>query len=123
MANRLYKGDTQTLRAGGRTFGLPGDGFRDPRRRFAALHKYNSGYDGQITGDLKKPFFFTDVDGDLGIFRFFGRKLRWIRTLANKTSITKARPNFEKAVDKYPPQRIRVNFIKKAKQFIAGLRD
>ena len=118
--NRLLKGDTQTLRAGGRVFGIAGDGFRSARARFAALYKYkrSGGRAGTFSGDLKKPFFFTDNNDNLGIFKFIRGKARKIRTLEQSSARTKAQPNFEKAVDSLKPADIKKRFIRKAERAI-----
>lgn len=117
-ANRLTKGDTQTLRAGGKAFGVKGDRFRTAGQRFAVLYKYkNNGGEG-LTGDLSKPFFFIDNANRLGIFKFFRGRARKIRTLEQSTARTKASPNFEKTVDGMRPADIQKKFIKKAERVL-----
>ena len=112
-ANRLTKGDTQTLRAGGKPFGVRGDRFKTSKQRFAVLYNYKRNQSG-LTGDLKKPFFFIDNSNRLGIFKFIKNRARKIRTLDKSVTRTKASPNFKNAVKDTKPADIKRNFIKKA---------
>lgn len=113
--NRLLKGQTQTLRAGGKAFGIKGDGFKTSGQRFATLYRYKR-RGGNLTGDLKKPFFFIDNSNKLGIFKFIGGRARKLRDLEKSTVRTKASPNFKKAVKATTPQSIKERFIKNAKK-------
>ena len=114
-ANRLTKGDTQTLRAGGRAFGVHGDRFKTSKQRFAVLYGYKKKPSG-LTGDLKKPFFFIDNNNRLGIFKFLGGRARKIRTLDKSTTRTPASPNFKNAVKDTKPADIQREFVKKAER-------
>ena len=116
-ANRLTKGDTQTLRAGGKVFGVKGDRFRTSKQRFAVLYKYKKSGEG-LTGDLKKPFFFIDNANRLGIFKFIRGQARKIRTLEQSTARTKPRRNFKKTVDDMKPVDIQRKFIRKAERVL-----
>lgn len=118
--NRLLKGETQTLRAGGKPIGVRGDRFKTSGQRFAVLYKYqrSGGGTGNLTGDLKKPFFFIDNSDRLGIFKFLRGRVRKIRTLEQSTARTKASPNFGKAVDAMTPEKIKRLFVKKAERAI-----
>ena len=112
-ANRLTKGDTQTLKAGGRPFGVRGDRFKSSKQRFAVLYNYKRGVSG-LTGDLKKPFFFIDNSNRLGIFKFIKNRARKIRTLDKSSTRTKASPNFKNAVKETRPADMQREFVKKA---------
>ena len=116
-ANRLTKGDTQTLRAGGKAFGVKGDRFRTSKQRFAVLYKYKKSGEG-LTGDLKKPFFFIDNANRLGIFKFIRGQARKIRTLEQSTARTKPRRNFKGAVDAMRPEAIKRLFVRKAEKVL-----
>ncbi len=102
--NRLIAKQPQTLRAGGRNFGLKGDGFGE-KQRFAILHKYRRGAGG-LTGDLSKPFFFVSQKGTEGIFRKIGQKFRMMRSLTENRIRVKRNPQFEKSVDGLTPARM-----------------
>jgi len=116
--NRLLKGETQTLRSGGKKFGVHGDRFRTSGQRFAVLYKHKrSGGEG-LTGDLSKPFFFIDNSNRLGIFKFLRGRARKIRTLEESTVRTKASPNFGNAVNAMTPEKIKRLFVKKAERVI-----
>ncbi len=117
-ANRLTKGDTQTLRAGGKAFGVKGDRFRTSKQRFAVLYKYKKSGGEGLTGDLKKPFFFIDNSNRLGIFKFIRGQVRKIRTLEQSTARTKPRRNFKKTVDDMKPADIQRKFIRKAERVL-----
>ena len=114
--NRLIKGDTQTLRAGGKVFGVPGDRFKTARQRFAVLYAYKRRDSRGLTGDLSKPFFFTDNANRLGIFKFIRNRARKIRTLEQSSAKTKAAPNFQRTVDNMKPGIIQDKFVKKARR-------
>ena len=120
--NRLTKGETQTLRADSKIFGLSNDRFKNPRQRFAILYKYFRTGGNGLTGDLKKPFFFTDNSNNLGIFKFISGRVRKIRNLENTTVKTRKRPNFRKSVDTITPDRIQKTFNRKAQRKLAGVR-
>ncbi len=126
-ANRLTKGDTQTLTAGGSPFGVPGDrntrtgrSWKNPRQRFAALYRYqrSGGGTGNLSGDLKKPFFFIGNDDKLGIFKFIRGRARKIRSLEDTSVRTKKRPNFKDSVDDMRASDIQKKFIRKAERAI-----
>ncbi len=120
--NRLTKGQTQTLRAGSKTFGLPNDRFNNPRQRFAVLYKYfRTGGQG-LVGDLKKPFFFTDNSNQLGIFKFISGRARKLRNLENTSVKTKKQPNFRDSVNTITPERIQKTFNRKAQRKLAGVK-
>ncbi len=116
VANRLLKGDTQTLRAGGKVFGVRGDRFRTAKQRFAVLYNYKRRGGQGLTGDLSKPFFFTDNANRLGIFKFVRNQARKIRTLEQTSAKTKKSPNFERTVDQAKPKQIQEIFVKKARK-------
>ncbi len=120
--NRLLKGETQTLRIGSKIFGLPNDRFKNPRQRFAILYKYFRTGSSGLTGDLRKPFFFSDNSNQLGIFKFISGRVRKIRNLENTTVKTRKRPNFRKSVDTITPERIQKTFNRKAQRKLAGVR-
>ena len=120
--NRLTKGTTQTLRAGSKIFGLPNDRFKNPRQRFAILYRYFRTGSSGLTGDLRKPFFFTDNSNNLGIFKFISGRARKIRNLENTSVKTRKRPNFRKSVDTITPERIQKTFNRKAQRKLAGIR-
>lgn len=114
--NRLLKAKTQTLQAGGRNFGARGDGFRTPGQRFAILYNYKRKGGSGLAGDLTKPFFFTDNENNLSIFRFVGGRARKMRTLEKSSAKTRKRPNFETVINAMKPARIQERFIKLAKR-------
>lgn len=116
VPNRLLKGDTQTLRVGGKAFGVRGDRFKTPRQRFAVLYQYRRQASRGLTGDLSKPFFFTDNSNRLGIFKFIRGTARKIRNLEQTTAKTKASPNFKRTVDQMKPASIQEKFVKLAKR-------
>ena len=120
--NRLLKGQTQTLRIGSKIFGLPNDRFRNPRQRFAILYNYRRRGSGNLVGDLKKPFFFTDNSNRLGIFKFISSQVRKIRNLEDTTVKTRRRPNFRKSVDTITPARMQKAFNRKAGKKLASVR-
>ncbi len=120
--NRLTKGDTQTLRAGSKIFGLSNDRFKNSRQRFAILYRYFRTGSSGLTGDLRKPFFFTDNSNQLGIFKFVGGRARKIRNLENTSVKTRKRPNFRKSVDTITPGRIQKTFNRKAQRKLSGVR-
>ena len=120
--NRLTKGTTQTLKAGSKIFGLPNDRFKNPRQRFAILYKYFRTGGTGLTGDLRKPFFFSDNSNQLGIFKFISGRARKIRNLENTAVKTRKRPNFRKSVDLITPSRIQRTFNRKAIRKLASLR-
>ena len=125
-SNRLTKGDTQTLRAGGVLFGVKGDrhssgrAWKNPRQRFAALYKYkrSGGGTGNLVGNLSKPFFFIDNANRLGIFKFFRGRVKKIRTLEQTTTKTPRSPNFKDSVNDLKPGFIQKKFIRKAERAI-----
>jgi len=114
-SNRLRKGQTQTLRGGGKPFGIPGDRFKSPGGRFAALYKYKRGASG-LTGDLSKPFFFIDNSKKLGIFKFIKGRAHKIRSLEKTTTKTPKSPNFKNSVNNIKPGDIQREFVKKAEK-------
>ena len=116
VSNRLTKGETQTLRAGGKVFGARGDRFKTSRQRFAVLYQYKRQGSRGLTGDLSKPFFFTDNSNRLGIFKFIRGTARKIRNLEQTTAKTKAAPNFKQTVDGMKPGMIQDKFVKKARR-------
>ncbi len=120
--NRLLKGKTQVLRAGGKVFGFPNDRFKNPRQRFAILYNYKRRGTGNLRGDLKKPFYFVDNKNNLGIFKFISGVAKKIRNLEDTTVKTRARPNFRKSVDTITPDRIQKTFNRKATKKLAGVR-
>ena len=120
--NRLLKGKTQVLRAGGKVFGFPNDRFKNPRQRFAILYNYKRRGTGNFQGDFKKPFYFTDNSNRLGIFKFISGVAKKIRNLEDTTVKTRARPNFRKSVDTITPDRIQKTFNRKAQRKLAGVR-
>ena len=120
--NRLTKGDTQTLRAGSKIFGLPNDRFKNPRQRFAILYRYFRTGGNGLTGDLRKPFYFVNNSNQLGIFKFISGRVRKIRNLENTTVKTRKRPNFRKSVDTITPERIQRTFNRKSQKKLAGMR-
>jgi len=120
--NRLTKGNTQTLKAGSKIFGLPNDRFKNPRQRFAILYRYFRTGSSGLTGDLRKPFFFTDNSNQLGIFKFISGRARKIRNLEDTTVKTRARPNFSKSVDTITPERIQRTFNRKAQRKLSSVR-
>ena len=126
--NRLLKGDTQTLIAGGKTFGFPtdrrsnGQPWKSTRQKFAALYKYKRTGTGNLVGDLKKPFFFTDNKNKLGIFKFISGVAKKIRNLEDTTVKTPKQPNFRKSVDTITPGRIQKTFNRKAQRKLSGVR-
>ena len=126
--NRLLKGDTQTLIAGGKTFGFPtdrrksGQPWKSTKQKFAALYNYKRRGTGNLVGNLKKPFFFLDNKGKLGIFKFISGVAKKIRNLEDTTVKTRARPNFRKSVDTITPGRIQKTFNRKATKKLASIR-
>ncbi len=120
--NRLTKGETQTLRAGSKIFGLPNDRFKNPRQRFAILYNYKRRGAGSLVGDLKKPFFFTDNKNNLGIFKFISGQARKIRNLEDTAVKTRKSPNFRKSVDTITPARMQKTFNRKAQRKLSGIR-
>lgn len=121
VANRLTKGEPQTLRTPGGTLGVRGDGYRDPRQRFAILQSYKKRGGSDLSGNLSKPFFFIDMSDNLAVFKFIGRRLAKIRSLEFKSLFRRARPHFESAFNHMPQRRIQVNFIRKARKAIKNL--
>ena len=115
---RLTAGKTQTLRTGGKKFGVGNDGYT-PARRFAILYNHRRGVGG-LTGDLSKPFFFVDNQERLGIFKFFSNKLHKIRSLAKSRTRTRPSPNFESAVKALKPSLIQSRFVRKARNALKG---
>ena len=120
--NRLTKGNTQTLKAGSKIFGLPNDRFKNPRQRFAILYRYFRTGGNGLTGDLKKPFFFVDNSNQLGIFKFISGRVRKIRNLKNTSIKTRKRPNFQDSVNTITPTRIQRTFNRKSQKKLAGMR-
>lgn len=120
--NRLIKGKTQVLRAGGKRFGFPNDRFKNPRQRFAILYNYKRQKGQGLTGDLKKPFFFTDNKNNLGIFKFISGRAKKIRNLEDTTVKTRARPNFRQSVDTITPGRMQKTFNRKAQRKLSGIK-
>lgn len=120
--NRLTKGNTQTLKAGSKIFGLSNDRFKNPRQRFAILYRYFRTGSSGLTGDLRKPFFFTDNSNQLGIFKFISGRARKIRNLENTAVKTRKRPNFRKSVDTITPERIQRTFNRKAQRKLSSVR-
>ena len=126
--NRLLKGDTQTLIAGGKTFGFPtdrrksGQPWKSTKQKFAALYNYKRRGTGNLVGDLKKPFFFLDNKGKLGIFKFISGRARKIRNLEDTSVKTRARPNFSKSVDTITPDRIQKTLNRKAQRKLSGIK-
>ena len=117
-SNRLRKGQTQTLRVGGRNFGVEGDGFKTGKQRFAILTKYRNsrGGIGNFVGNLNKPFFFMNKKGEPGIFKFIKNEFHKIRTLEKTTTKTPKSPNFKNSVNNIKPGDIQREFVKKAEK-------
>ena len=114
--NRLNTGvKTQTLQMSGRDIGIEGDGFTNPRRRWAALYAGKAGR-RQISGDFSRPFFFIDNQERLGIFKFFGQVAQKIRMLEDSSINPPKAPNFERAVDAVKPRLLQARFIRKAQE-------
>ena len=120
--NRLLKGKTQVLRAGGKRFGFPNDRFKNPRQRFAILYNYKRRGTGNFQGDFKKPFYFSDNSNKLGIFKFISGVAKKIRNLEDTTVKTPKQPNFRKSVDTITPGRIQKTFNRKAQRKMSGMR-
>lgn len=118
---RLNKNEPQTLRTPDGPIGLKGDGYRDPRQRFAVISKYRRKQYGSLSGNLSKPFFFLDRDGDPGIFKYIRSSMTMIRSLKKKNAWRRARPHFEEAFKKMSPQRVQIKFIRKARKAINNL--
>ena len=119
-ANRLTKAEPQTLMAGGKAFGT-GQTFTNPRQRFAALYKYKrKGTDG-LSGDLSKPFYFSDNNGNLGIFKFIRNTAKKIRNLEHTRIMRKSTGHFYKSVKTVTPRTIQAKFISIAKGLIRGI--
>lgn len=118
-ANRLTKGQTQTLRAGGKKFGVPGDGFKSASQRFAILYNYKKNPSmGRFSGDVKKPFYFLDSSNKLGIFKFIRNKVRKIRNLENRSVSRKRTNHFRKSVKTLKPVDIQRRFVRNGERLI-----
>jgi hypothetical protein len=120
-ANRMTKAKPQTLKAGGRNFGVPGDRRRNgsswsSRQRFAALYAYQKRGGAGLTGNLQRPFFFIDNKNKLGVFRLMGGRVRKIRDLEKARTRTKASPNFRNAVRGISRDDLRREFIRRARR-------
>jgi hypothetical protein len=103
--NRINRSEPQILLAGGKKFGVPGDGIRTPGRRFAILHRYRR-EGGNLVGDIAKPFLFIGAKRGQGIFRWKSNRFHMMRSLTKKTVRVKANPQFEKSVDQLTPQKM-----------------
>lgn len=120
--NRLMKGETQVLRAGSKIFGLLNDRFKNPRQRFAILYRYFRTGSSGLTGDLRKPFFFSDNSNRLGIFKFISGRARKLRNLEETSVKTRKRPNFRDSVNTITPERIQKTFNRKAQRKLLGIK-
>lgn len=117
---RLTKGKTQTLKVGGDVIGVRRDKFKSNSRRWGAL--YGAKKAGTIEGDAKKPFFFIDNQGDLGIFKFFGKIARKIRTLTQTSARTPSSPNFRDSFRSIRRTDIQRDFVAKAGKALKRLK-
>lgn len=120
--NRLTKGNTQTLRAGGKVIGVRRDKYKSSAARFATIYNYKRRGGAGLQGDLSKPFFFIDNQNDLGIFKFVRNRMRKIRTLTKSSTRTKSRPHFGRAVKRTKPENMQRDFIQRAQDAIRGIR-
>lgn len=122
-ANRLLSSKgPQTLRAGGKKFGVKNDGFKG-NQRFAILQRYRQGGTGRFTGDITKPFFFITNKGNRAVFRWIRGKFRVIRLLNDSYVKVKANPQFEKAVESFTPQKMDSIYRGVGKRMLMGIGD
>lgn len=114
--NRLTTSNTQDLQISGSPIGR-NDGLT-ARQRWAILYgQKRTGFD-RMTGDPKKPFFWTGNDGDLGIYKMVRNKFRKIRNLDQNTVKTRKRPNFKETFKQMKPARIQQKFVRNARKRI-----
>lgn len=112
--NRLTKGKTQDLAIGNQNIGR-NDGMTT-RKRWAILYSQKrTGFD-RLSGDPRKPFYWTGNDGNLGIYKMVRNKFRKIRNLDKTAVKTRKRPNFKETFKQMKPAGIQEKFIRNAKK-------
>jgi len=119
--NRLTKGDTQTLRVGGRELGTRRDGLTASQRFGVLYGQKKSGY-SRMVGDPRKPFYFIGKDQLLGIYKLVGSIFRKIRNLDATVTRTKKQPHFKRAVKNMTPDKIKRKFNRKAEEALRDIR-
>ena len=118
--NRLLTSDTQTLKVGGKNFGVEGDGYKSSKQRFAILYNYKKKGGNGLTGDVNKPFFFFDNSNKMGIFKFIRNQVRKIRGLDNTSVQRKRTDHFKKSVATVKPLDTQKRFVKIAERMVKG---
>jgi len=98
------------------------DRFR-PDQRWAIFYKYSGLSKKQVGGnpygwDLKKQFIFSDMEGEKGLFRVKGKRVKKVRTLEKKSVRIKARHDFEKSLSVLSPVRMDSIFVKNANKYL-----